>query len=142
MSGETREEARAEIGAIFARLKEELRGGPARLGENRAEDARIALPSRAQAERTWAVSAERPFEQAPGRRGLVQAYVIVPVKRALRKLMRWYVEPVAAQQRSYNLAILTLVDELADRVDAELADLERRLQALEGGRAGDRVDRR
>src|ERR671914_1475936 len=142
MSGETREEARAEIGAIFARLKEELRGGPSRLGDNRARDARIALPSRAQAERTWAVSAERPFEQAPGRRGLVQAYVIVPVKRALRKLMRWYVEPVAAQQRSYNLAILTLVDELADRVDAELADLERRLQALEGGRAGDRVDRR
>jgi hypothetical protein len=138
VSGETREEARAEIGAIFARLKEELRGGPARVGESRAGDARFALPSRAQGERTWAVSAERPFEQAPGRRGLVQAYVFVPVKRALRKAMRWYVEPVAAQQRSFNLAVLTLVDELAERVEAELARLEERLQALEA----DRADRR
>jgi hypothetical protein len=137
VSGETREEARAEIGAIFARLKEELRGGPARLGDDR-RDARFALPSRAQAERTWAVSAERPFEQAPGRRGLVQAYVFVPVKRAMRKLMRWYVEPVAAHQRSFNLAIVTLVDELAERVDVELARLEERLQALEA----DRADRR
>jgi hypothetical protein len=142
VSGETREEARAEIGAIFARLKEELRGGQARLGDNRAKDVRFALPSRAQAERTWAVSAERPFEQAPGRRGLVQAYLFVPVKRTMRKLMRWYVEPVAAQQRSYNLAILTLVDELAESVDAELSRLEERLQSLEGGRAGDRADRR
>jgi hypothetical protein len=138
VSGETREEARAEIGAIFACLKDELRGGPARLADDRARDARFALPSRAQAERTWAVSAERPFEQAPGRRGLVQAYVFVPLKRALRKLMRWYVEPVAAQQRSFNLAVLRLVDELAERVDAELALLEERLQALEA----DRADRR
>jgi hypothetical protein len=138
VSGETREEARAEIGAIFARLKEELRGGPARLRDSRVGDARFALPSRAQAERTWAVSAERPFEHAPGRRGLVQGYVFVPVKRALRKLMRWYVEPVAAQQRSFNLAALTLVDELAERVEAELARLEERLKALEA----DRPDRR
>ena len=47
--------------------------------------------------------------------------MFVPVKRAVRKLMRWYVEPVAAQQRSFNLAVLTLVDELAERVEAELS---------------------
>jgi hypothetical protein len=139
VSGETREEPRAEIGAIFARLKEELRGGSARLEENRGGE-RFALPSRAQAERTWAVSAERPFEQAPGRRGLVQAYAFVPAKRVLRKLMRWYVEPAAAHQRSFNLAILTVVDELAERVDDELRRLEERLEALERARAGDRAE--
>jgi ubiquinone biosynthesis protein UbiJ len=77
------------------------------------------------------VTAERPFEQAPTRGGRVQALVFVPVKRVLRKLMRWYVEPLAAQQRSFNLAILNLVDELADRVEADVSRLERRLESLE-----------
>ena len=45
--------------------------------------------------------------------------------------MRWYVEPVAAHQRTFNLAILTLVDELAERTEADVSRLERRLEALE-----------
>ena len=142
MSGETREEAQAEIAAIFARLKEEIRGGPAPVGDGRRHAAGRTLASRAQAERAWAVTAERPFEQPPGRRGQVQGFVFVPVKRVLRKLMRWYVEPVAAQQRSFNLAVLTLVDELAERVEAELSHLERRLEALEEAGAPDRPERR
>jgi hypothetical protein len=137
MSGETREEAEAEIAAILSRLKEEVRSSPS--GERRPRPA-SALVSRSQAERTWAVTAERPFEQPPGRRGLVQGYLVVPVKRLLRKLMRWYVEPVAAHQRSYNLAILTLVDELAERVEADVSRLERRLEALEERRAPDRAE--
>ena len=68
--------------------------------------------------------------------------MFVPVKRAVRKLMRWYVEPVAAQQRSFNLAVLTLVDELAERVESELSHLERRLEALEEAGAPDRPERR
>lgn len=68
----------------------------------------------------------------------MQAYLVVPVKRLLRKLMRWYVEPVAAHQRSFNLAVLNLVDELAERFDAHLQQLERRLDALEGRRPPDR----
>ncbi len=73
------------------------------------------------------MTAERPFEQPPTRRRGVQAYLVVPVKRVLRKLMRWYVEPVAAQQRSFNLAVLTLVDELAE----DVRRLEERLESLE-----------
>jgi hypothetical protein len=102
-----------DIAGIFTRLRDEIRTSP---------DA-----SRARAERAWAVTAERAFEQSPTRRRGVQAYLIVPVKRALRKLMRWYVEPVAAQQRSFNLAVLTLVDELAE----DVRRLEQRLESLE-----------
>jgi hypothetical protein len=104
-------EAEGEIAAIVARLKTELRRGT---------DGRTF---RAQAERAWAVTAERPFEQPPTRRGRVQAYFFVPVKRLLRKVMRWYVEPLAAQQRTFNLAIFNYVDELERRLET----LERRL---------------
>jgi hypothetical protein len=138
MAGQDRETAQAEIAAIFARLKEEVRlGTPVRDGSPDRPTARHSQ-ARAQAERAWAVTAERPFQQSPTRRGKVQAYVFVPVKRALRKLMRWYVEPLAADQRSFNLSAIALVDELAERVEAELGRLERRLEALEQGRAADR----
>ena len=45
--------------------------------------------------------------------------------------MRWYVEPVAAHQRTFNLAILRLVDELAERAEDDVNRLEERLEALE-----------
>jgi hypothetical protein len=124
-------EAEGEIGAIFARLKDEIRRSSTALHGDSAGLSSRPLAGRAQAERAWAVTAERPFEQAPTRGGRVQAWVFVPVKRVLRKLMRWYVEPLAAQQRSFNLAILNLVDELADRVEADVSRLERRLESLE-----------
>jgi hypothetical protein len=140
MSGETREEEKAEIAAIFARLKEEIRRGAQVEAERGTRPAGRTLPSRAQADRAWAVTAERPFEHPPTRQRRVQAYVFVPAKRALRKLMRWYVEPLAAQQRSFNLTILTLVDELTERVEADVSRLERRLEALEGQGAPDRAE--
>jgi hypothetical protein len=105
--------AEGEIDAIVTRLRDEIRTSP---------DA-----SRARAERAWAVTTERPFEQPPTRHRGLQAYLVVPVKRVLRKLMRWYVEPVAAQQRSFNLAVLTLVDELSQ----DVRRLEQRLESLE-----------
>jgi hypothetical protein len=131
--------ADAEIAAIFTRLQNEVRRRPGGVGERRTEPvARVALPARAQAERAWAVSAERPIELRPGGSRSRRA-VFAPVKRVLRKLMRWYVEPVAAQQRAFNLAILTLVDELAERTEADVNRLERRLEALEARLAAERV---
>jgi hypothetical protein len=102
-----------DIAGIVTRLRDEIRTSP---------DA-----SRARAERAWAVTAERAFEQPPTRRRGVQAYLVVPMKRLLRKLMRWYVEPVAAQQRSFNLAVLTLMDEIAE----DVRRLEQRLESIE-----------
>jgi hypothetical protein len=125
----------AEIAAIFTRLKEEVRSGPSPRMRRGTRPEQWTFAARARAERAWAVTAERPFEQPPTRGRRVQAFLVVPVKRVLRKLMRWYVEPVAAHQRSFNLAILTLVDELAERIEAQVAELERRLDAIEGRRA-------
>jgi len=142
VSGETPEQKAAEIGAILARLQQEIRGGRPSMDDDLSRIPARPLAGRSQAERVWAVTAERPFQRPPDRRGRVQAYVVVPVKRLLRKLMRWYVEPLAAQQRSFNLAILTLVDELAERVDADVRNLERRVEALERHRLPDSAEPR
>ena len=81
-------------------------------------DARDPSAMRGLAERFWAVSADKPLEQRPGAKGRLA----FQVKRVLRKLMRWYVEPAFAEQRIVNDALLRLVDDLARRVD----ELERR----------------
>ena len=44
-------------------------------------------------------------------------------------MMRWYVEPLAYDQRSFNAATLRLLDDLqqqVDRLEAEVDELRRR----------------
>ena len=77
---------------------------------------------RDEAERLWPVSADRPLRLRPGFRGGLGT----PVKAVLRKLMRWYVEPLAYDQRSFNAAALRLVDDL----EARVAHLESELVLL------------
>jgi hypothetical protein len=96
-------EERADVAALFARLKEEVRAAGPRGGE--VSPAQVRLSVRDQAERLWAVSAERPLVGKAG-----------PVKLLLRRLMRWYVEPAFADQRAYNDAVLKLIDDLDERV--------------------------
>ena len=99
-----------DVKALFERLQEELRKGGAAADGTGRRRARIA--ARAQAERLWPVSAERPLERRPGLKGLVGR----PVKPVLRRLMRWYVEPAMADQRAFNDAVLKLVDDLDERL--------------------------
>ena len=96
-------EETTDVAELFARLKEEVRtSGPRRADVTPAQ---VRLSARDQAERLWAVSAERPIAGKLG-----------PVKSALRRLMRWYVEPAMADQRAFNDAVLKLVDDLDERV--------------------------
>jgi SAM-dependent methyltransferase len=122
--------------ALFEHLREELTRGGTDGGTARAT-------WRAQAERTWPVSAERPLVRRPGLKGAI-AY---PVKRLLRPLLRWYVEPLAAEQRAFNDATLKLLDELSEASDraGERADaaergrveLDERLRRVERRAPGD-----
>ena len=123
-----------DVAALFDRLREELRRGAVHEDSRGAEFA----STRALAERFWPVTAERPAGGGP--KGVA--------KRFLRKLMRWYVEPLAADQRVFNDSVLKLVDALSERADASAAareqaerlvrELEERLARLErrGGAAG------
>src|SRR5205814_9648431 len=72
------------------------------------------------AERFWPVTAER--EAGGGPKGLA--------KRILRKLMRWYIEPLAADQRVYNSAVLKHGDARSERSDTAAASNERARQLL------------
>jgi len=75
-------------------------------------DARDPAAMRSLAERFWAVSADKPLEQRPGAKGRLA----FQVKRVLRRLMRWYVEPAFADQRAFNDAVLKLIDDLDERI--------------------------
>ena len=84
-----------------------------------------ALRERERAERLWPVSADRVPVRRPGFRGALTA----PAKALLRPLLRWYVAPLAEQQRDFNDVTLKLVDDLRDQV--ERGSDERRLEELE-----------
>src|SRR3989440_10947231 len=100
-----------DVAALYEQLQAELRQGPS--GGDRGLAGMAA--TRALAERFWPVTPERELGHGP------KAFV----KRALRKLMRWYVEPFAADQRVYNDSVLKLVDALSERADDAAAARER-----------------
>jgi SAM-dependent methyltransferase len=99
-----------DVAALFERLRAELRRGAPHGDQKGAETA----ATRALAERFWPVTAER--EAGGGPKGFV--------KRILRKLMRWYVEPMAADQRVFNDSVLKLVDSLSERADVAASSRE------------------
>jgi hypothetical protein len=108
----------AAISEALRGLRDEVRSGPPSRGLS-AEGARARrLAARDQAELHWAVTAERPFLRAPGTAGRLRAAAAAPVKRAVRGLVRWYLEPALEEQRRFNAAILQLVDDLAARTAA------------------------
>ena len=104
--------------ALVAQLEEELRRtGPRH--RSGASPSSVRVNARAAADRLWPVSVDR---HVGGRGGAVGA-LYRPVKLALRKLMRWYVEPAIADQRAYNDALLRLVDDLYEEIDRLRAEL-------------------
>jgi hypothetical protein len=112
--------AETDLAALLEQLKQEVRRSGAAPGESGGADDRSA--ARAEAERLWPVSADRNLRLRPGVRGGVGT----PAKAVLRKLMRWYVEPVAYDQRSFNAAALRLIDDLEARVAQLEAELKQR----------------
>ena len=108
-----------DVDELFRALREEVRKSGADPGaaSGSEEERRTA---RAEAERLWPVSADRSLRLRPGFRGGVGT----PVKAVLRKAMRWYVEPLAYDQRSFNAAALRLIDDLQEQVDRLQAELE------------------
>ena len=87
-----------------------------------AGEGTTGMPALAGGRQVWPVSADRSLRLRPGVRGGAGT----PAKAVLRKLMRWYVEPVAYDQRSFNAAALRLIDDLEQRVARLEAELKQR----------------
>lgn len=107
------EAAQDDVAAIFLRIREEVRRSQTRIARpGPGGDAPSPRQLRAEAERLWALSAERSVSRRPGLRGLANH----PVKLILNRLLRWHLEPLVAEQRDFNAAVLGLVDDLEQRV--------------------------
>jgi SAM-dependent methyltransferase len=121
-----------DVDALVERLREELAGGA-----NGSQGRGALLAARHRAERLWAVSADRPLERRPGPKG----WVAYPLKKLLRPFLRWYVEPLAHEQRMFNDVVLKMIDGLVEEVDRgersreeaarTLGELEERLTRTE-----------
>ena len=115
--GRTSDEA--EITAVFTRLRDEIAGRePARQapGDGAAGSPGCPVPARSDAERYWAVTADRPFLYKPGGK-IGRPTLARAAKAVLGRLMRWYVEPAFAQQRDFNSRVLGALDELSEQID-------------------------
>jgi hypothetical protein len=110
-----------DVAVLFESLREEVRRSGADAGGGHG-DAADRWAAREEAERLWPVSADRGLRLRPGWRGEIGT----PVKAVLRKGMRWYVEPLAYDQRSFNAATLRLIDDLQAQID----ELQGELRAL------------
>jgi SAM-dependent methyltransferase len=113
--------------ALFGRLKDEIRHAHGTNVADESDRGVVRSRLRSLAERSWIVRFARPLERRPGVRGTV----LYPVKLCLGRLIRWYVEPFAGDQRTFNDAILKLADELFEEVDAlfgRLRELEVELE--------------
>src|SRR5205085_2391323 len=83
-------------------------GGPLEIVRDR-ETGVVVAPEPAELARACTYLATHADEaRAWGRAG--------PLRRVLQRLMRWYVEPVLAEQRAFNGAVLKLYDELDERL--------------------------
>ena len=115
-------EGSVDVDALIERLREEVRRSGSDPGSTPGTDGSVEerRAARAEAERLWPVSADRSLRLRPGLRGGLGT----PVKAVLRKLMRWYVEPLAYDQRSFNAAALRVIDDLQLQVDRLNAEVE------------------
>ena len=117
-AGVSSSDSQVDVEELFRTLREEVRRSGADPGSFGGDEG-DRLAARAEAERLWPVSADRTLRLRPGWRGGIGT----PVKAVLRKLMRWYVEPLAYDQRSFNAATLRLIDDLQEQVDRLQAEL-------------------
>jgi hypothetical protein len=113
----------AGVEAILGRLRQEVRARPPTpVTADDGKTSPVVLTARREANRYAAVSADRPYYYRPGRLGRTRGRLLVPVKAVLKRLMRWYVEPVAHDQRQFNGAAMRMFDELAAQVGSLLAE--------------------
>ena len=130
---------------IFSKLTGAL---PIRAADNAPEPVQT-VPAAAQGDNpaaqsgvTAALETMRQTQYNPAFRmlhsdGTLLGRIILFCKRAIRKCLKWYLEPVCFQQTDYNQAAVLAVEALLEQQkaqEAEIAALKAQLEALTGKR--------
>jgi SAM-dependent methyltransferase len=121
----------ADVDALVTRLRAELD-----LTAQGSTDRPLWEPARIEAGRLAQVSGDRNFYRRPGALGALRYYASAAPKVVVRKLVRWYVEPIAAEQRAFNGAVLRLIDDVTSWTASGLHAATERTDAL-----SERLDR-
>ena len=121
----------ADVDALVTRLRAELD-----LTAQGSTDRPLWEPARIEAGRLAPVSGDRDFYRRPGALGTLRYYATAAPKTVMRKLVRWYVEPIAAEQRAFNGAVLRLIDDVTAWTSSRLHAATERTDAL-----SERLDR-
>ena len=132
----TESDQKPDVAAILAELREEIRERRARLsvGDTGNAHALNLAELRRSVEAvndTWFVSAHLPITWERRIFGRLNAYL----KRLVRLLLRWYINPIVEQQNRFNSVVArTTVEMLAyhERMTREWQDIEERVAKLEG----------
>jgi len=128
-------EPKPDVAAILADLREQIRERRARLSAGDtggARDLNLAELRRSvdSVNDTWFVSAHLPITWERRIVGHLNAYM----KRVVRLLLRWYINPIVEQQNRFNSAVArTTIEMLAyqERMAREWQELEQRVAKLE-----------
>lgn len=82
--------------------------------------------------RNWEIDGE--FELGSRRRGV--AGLIVAFKQTVRKLLRWYINPIVHQERKFNMLVTRTLCDIANNLEAmeqRIAGLERAIEDMAAG---------
>ncbi len=128
-------ESEPDVAAILAGMREQIRRRRAQLTVSDPNDphALDLAGLRASVEAvndTWSVSAHLPITWDLRVVGRIGAYA----KRAVRVLLRWYINPIVEQQNRFNSSVSRAITEMyayQERMAREWQDLDERVAALE-----------
>jgi hypothetical protein len=117
-----------DVAEVLNQLREEVKARREKLHGTELAELRGVIK---QVNENWNVSAHLPITWGkPPVIGRLIAYA----KRAMRLLLRWYINPIVEQQNNYNAAVsraLLQVNAYLEQLTREGYDLEQRLNALE-----------
>jgi hypothetical protein len=130
-------EQEPDVSSILAELREQIRERRARFTVDDPDDPHAL--NLAELKRSveavndsWFVSAHLPITWETRLVGRLGAYT----KRAVRLLLRWYINPIVEQQNRFNSSIARTLVEMAayqERLTREWQSLEERIDKLESG---------
>ncbi|MGC8786059.1 MAG: hypothetical protein ACP5Q1_01375 [Anaerolineae bacterium] len=112
-----------DVAKVLARLKEEIRNRKAQSAESTPSEARVKLR---QVYATARVNPHLPIGWPKLPPGIIPKIVAI-AQKVVRRLLRWYINPIVEQQNAYNAAATAVLEAQTmqiERLVAQMMQLE------------------